>query len=192
MPEIALRAAAARLGISVSLGLCLAGAGGIAAPARAQTGVQTGAHPSAQSIIEKLKPVGGTLGSGTRGIRPTQAPTAPPSVSLTVEFASGSDAITPAAAATLDQLGQALASQDLAGYRFRIEGHTDTVGSAALNQRLSQRRAQMVASYMEQKFKLDAARLQPVGMGKRGLLVPTPDQTAEPRNRRVQIVNIGS
>ena len=29
-------------------------------------------------------------------------------------------------------------------------------------------------------------------MGEDGLLVPTPDQTPEPRNRRVQVVNIGS
>jgi hypothetical protein len=29
-------------------------------------------------------------------------------------------------------------------------------------------------------------------MGKDHLLVATPDQTAEPRNRRVQVVNIGT
>jgi outer membrane protein OmpA-like peptidoglycan-associated protein len=162
----------------------------IAAPA---AHAQASAPTSAQGIIEKLKPTGRVIGGGTRGIRPTRGPApAAPSVSLTVDFASGSDAITPAAAATLDQLGQALASKDLAGDRFRIEGHTDTVGSTAFNQDLSQRRARQVAAYIEEKFKLDPSRLQTVGMGKQGLLVPTPDQTAEPRNRRVQIVNLGS
>jgi hypothetical protein len=29
-------------------------------------------------------------------------------------------------------------------------------------------------------------------MGEQGLVVPTPDQTSEPRNRRVAVVNIGS
>ncbi len=46
-----------------------------------------------------------------------------PSVSLSVEFASGSADLTPQARQTLDQLGKALSSSDLAQYRFRIEGH---------------------------------------------------------------------
>jgi hypothetical protein len=29
-------------------------------------------------------------------------------------------------------------------------------------------------------------------MGEQGLMVPTPPQTAEPRNRRVQVVNLGA
>ena len=36
------------------------------------------------------------------------------------------------------------------------------------------------------------SRLDAVGLGETQLLVQTPDATAEPRNRRVQIVNIGS
>jgi outer membrane protein OmpA-like peptidoglycan-associated protein len=93
---------------------------------------------------------------------------------------------------TLDQLGKALSSADLANYRFRIEGHTDTVGSAAYNKTLSAERAASVARYLEQKFGVKAARLETIGLGQQGLLVPTPDQTPEPRNRRVQIVNLGA
>jgi outer membrane protein OmpA-like peptidoglycan-associated protein len=36
-----------------------------------------------------------------------------------------------------------------------------------------------------------ASRLEAVGLGETQLLVQTPDATAEPRNRRVQIVNVG-
>jgi outer membrane protein OmpA-like peptidoglycan-associated protein len=37
-----------------------------------------------------------------------------------------------------------------------------------------------------------ASRLEPVGRGQEALKVQTPDQTAEPRNRRVQVINIGA
>jgi outer membrane protein OmpA-like peptidoglycan-associated protein len=115
-----------------------------------------------------------------------------PSINLTVQFQSGSAELTPAATKTLDQLGHALSSAELANYRFRIEGHTDTVGSAAYNKVLSSERAASVARYLEQKFGVKAARLETVGRGQEGLLVPTPDQTPEPRNRRVQIINLGA
>ncbi len=119
-------------------------------------------------------------------------PAAAPAVSLTVNFANGSAELTPDAKHTLDALGQALASKDLAAYRFRIEGHTDTVGSIESNRALSERRAEAVVTYITEKFGVDPSRLQAVGMGEDGLLVPTPPQTPEPRNRRVQVVNLGA
>jgi outer membrane protein OmpA-like peptidoglycan-associated protein len=119
-------------------------------------------------------------------------PQAAPSVNLTVQFATGSADLLPAAMHTLDELGRALSSPALAAYKFRIEGHTDTVGSRDLNKELSDKRAQAVVSYLASKFNVAPDRMQAVGMGEDGLLVPTPDQTAEPRNRRVQVVNIGT
>jgi OmpA-OmpF porin, OOP family len=49
-----------------------------------------------------------------------------------------------------------------------------------------------VRSYLATNFKIDPARLDAVGMGEEGLIVPTPDQTAEPLNRRVAVINLGS
>lgn len=180
-------------------------------------------NPSADQIINSLKPSGNLVAGGTRGIRlaappggaaapapvvhaatsqpriasarpePTQAPaTGGPSVNLTVDFPNGSADLTPQAMATLDQLGKALGSTELANYHFRIEGHTDTVGSPAYNKALSERRAEAVVSYLTSKFGVQPARLQAVGMGDEGLLIQTPPQTPEPRNRRVQVVNLGA
>jgi outer membrane protein OmpA-like peptidoglycan-associated protein len=115
-----------------------------------------------------------------------------PSASITVTFSTGSWAITPAGERALAPLGRALSSQDLAAYRFRIEGHTDTVGSAELNQALSERRAAAVRDYLIAKFGVSPERLVAVGMGQTQLLVPTPDNTPNASNRRVQVVNIGS
>ena len=175
-------------------------------------------NPSASQIINSLKPSGNLVSGGTRGIRlaappsdagqpsakasPTQQPRlasskpvatpAGPSVNLTVNFANGSADLTPEAMKTLDELGQALSSNELSSYKFRIEGHTDTVGSAAYNKALSERRAEAVVSYIAKKFNVDPSRLQAVGMGEEGLLVATPPQTAEPRNRRVEVINLGA
>jgi outer membrane protein OmpA-like peptidoglycan-associated protein len=122
----------------------------------------------------------------------TTAPAAAPSVNLSVNFATGSAELTPQAIRTLDELGRALSSPDLSGFRFRVEGHTDTVGANELNQNLSERRAAAVVEYLTTRFAIPAARLQPVGMGETQPLVPTRDQTPEPRNRRVQVINVGA
>jgi outer membrane protein OmpA-like peptidoglycan-associated protein len=113
------------------------------------------------------------------------------SVNMTVNFANGSAELTPQAMHVLDALGTALSSDALANYRFRVEGHTDTVGSRDFNRALSERRAEAVVTYISTKFGVAAARLQPVGMGSDKPLVQTAEQVAEPRNRRVQVVNIG-
>ncbi|MBR0684058.1 OmpA family protein [Roseomonas eburnea] len=144
---------------------------------------------------------GAPVASPTSTSRPVQAVARPPvrettsdapSASITVMFSTGSAMLTPEAERALAPLGRALSSQDLAGYRFRIEGHTDTVGDTATNQSLSERRAAAVREYLIAKFGVSPQRLEAVGLGETQLLVPTPDQTPNARNRRVQVVNIGS
>lgn len=166
--------------------LCLAAAAACPATAAPPGNAQSDA------IVRALRPTDPSA-SGTRGIRIARPDRpADPSVSLNVDFATGSADLTPAAMHTLDALGQALGDQRLAGYHFRIEGHTDTVGTRPYNKALSQRRANAVADYLETKYQIDPARLRPVGMGEAGLLVATPDQTPDQRNRRVLVVNTGS
>jgi len=182
------------------------------APARAQ------ANPSSAQIIQSLKPTGDLLQGSTRGIRmanpgavprhptarhathvtaasPEQSPPAEasaPSVSLSVEFATDSANLTPRARRTLDELGKALTSESLSQYRFRVEGHTDTVGPQQYNTVLSQQRADTVAHYLETNFSMKPDRLEPVGMGEAGLLIATPPNTPNERNRRVNVVNLGA
>jgi outer membrane protein OmpA-like peptidoglycan-associated protein len=64
------------------------------------------------------------------------------------------------------------------------------VGTRETNKPLSQHRAEAVAAYLESKFGIAASRLEAVGVGEDDLLISTPDQTPEPRNRRVHIVNL--
>ena len=175
-------------------------------------------NPSSAQIIQSLKPTGDLLQGGTRGIRmanpganprhttarhathiasasaaaSTPAEVSAPSVSLSVEFATGSANLTPRAQRTLDELGKALTSDTLSQYRFRVEGHTDTVGPRQYNKGLSQQRADTVARYLEDRFSVKSDRLDPVGMGEEGLLVPTPPNTPNEQNRRVNVVNLGA
>jgi outer membrane protein OmpA-like peptidoglycan-associated protein len=115
-----------------------------------------------------------------------------PSVSITVTFGSGSAALTPEAERALAPLGRALSSPDLAAFRFRIEGHTDSVGDNMSNKLLSERRAAAVRDFLIGRYGVDPRRIEAVGLGETQLLVPTPDEVPNARNRRVQVVNIGS
>jgi OmpA-OmpF porin, OOP family len=70
--------------------------------------------------------------------------------------------------------------------RLLVWGHTDTVGTPQYNMGLSVRRADAVAEYLEAKG-VDRSRLSVEGFGETKLAVPTGDQVAEPRNRRVEV-----
>jgi outer membrane protein OmpA-like peptidoglycan-associated protein len=113
-----------------------------------------------------------------------------PSANMNILFATGSAELTSAAVQQLRTLGMALTHESMGQSRFLIEGHTDTVGDSAMNQSLSDRRAATVASFLVREFRLPAERLTTRGVGEEQLLVPTADNTNEPRNRRVHIVNL--
>lgn len=53
-------------------------------------------------------------------------------------------------------------------YKFIVEGHTDAAGDAAYNQKLSEKRAASVITYLANKG-IDATKLSPVGKGKTDL-----------------------
>lgn len=184
----------------------LAAAGLVAAGSLVPASSWAQTNPNSAQILKSLTPTGAS--GATRGIRvgpsaggtnsaggataQSNATEAAPAVSLTVQFATGSADLTPAARQVLNNLGKAISDKSLANDRFRIEGHTDTVGNKDANQVLSEHRAEAVVDYLATNFHVDRSRLQPVGMGESGLLIQTPEQTNEPRNRRVQVVNIGS
>lgn len=119
------------------------------------------------------------------------APASGPGVyNMNILFVSGSAELTPDAEIAVGIIGQALKNPALADNKFRIEGHTDTVGNPDANRVLSERRAAMVVKVLIEKFGIPASRLEAIGVGQEGLSVPTGDQVAEPRNRRVRLINI--
>jgi outer membrane protein OmpA-like peptidoglycan-associated protein len=71
-------------------------------------------------------------------------------------------------------------------YEIEVVGFTDTVGNLPYNQALSLRRAAAIRDTLVRDG-FDRQAIAIAGRGKRDLLVPTADQTPEPRNRRVEI-----
>lgn len=67
-----------------------------------------------------------------------------------------------------------------------VIGHTDTKGKPEVNEALALTRASAIAEQLKQ-LGLQNLVLTVESHGERNLLVPTPDETAEPRNRRVEI-----
>ncbi len=103
-----------------------------------------------------------------------------------VTFATGSANINPSFQQTLDTVAQSLIKYP--NSLIDVYGFTDTTGSTALNQRLSEQRAQAVADYLAARG-VARGRLATRGFGESydQLRVKTADGVAEPLNRRVEI-----
>jgi outer membrane protein OmpA-like peptidoglycan-associated protein len=116
------------------------------------------------------------------------APAEETTVNLVVNFDFNSAHLSNDGMIALDALGKALSDPVLREERFRIEGHTDAVGSDAYNQKLSEARAAAVRAYLAQNFALDPARFEVLGLGK-SQLYDASDPTAA-INRRVQVTKL--
>jgi outer membrane protein OmpA-like peptidoglycan-associated protein len=101
-----------------------------------------------------------------------------------VTFATGSSSINPGFQTLLDRVAGSL--QQYPNSLVDVYGHTDTVGSTASNQRLSEQRAQSVSNYLISRG-VSSSRIRWMGFGETQLKVSTGDNVNEPMNRRVEI-----
>ncbi len=67
-----------------------------------------------------------------------------------------------------------------------IEGHTDSVGSAAYNMKLSERRANSVKNYLIKNLNINANRLQAKGFGESQPAASNKTEEGRRTNRRIQ------
>jgi outer membrane protein OmpA-like peptidoglycan-associated protein len=107
-----------------------------------------------------------------------------PPVSFMLYFESGDVKLTPESEALIQDVLREV--ENHAAPDVSIIGHTDTVGTAKDNAELGMQRAQVIAS-MIKAAGLKTSDLTITSHGERNLLVSTPDNTDEPRNRRVEI-----
>ena len=70
-------------------------------------------------------------------------------------------------------------------------GHTDSVGSDAYNQKLSERRAQAVKAYLESKG-IDKSRVYTEGKGEKQPVADNKTKEGRAQNRRVEIEVVGT
>jgi outer membrane protein OmpA-like peptidoglycan-associated protein len=111
-----------------------------------------------------------------------------PKIDLEIRFDYNSAEISKSSVAAVEELGKALSHADLKGSTFVVAGHTDAIGSEAYNQDLSERRADTIKKYLNEKYGIAGADLVTVGYGEskpKDASAPT-----DPANRRVQVVNM--
>jgi outer membrane protein OmpA-like peptidoglycan-associated protein len=99
-------------------------------------------------------------------------------------FDTDSASIKPAFQSTMDKVGEVLVRYGKT--TLTIAGHTDNIGSAAYNQKLSERRALAVASYLESR-KVNPVRLSTVGKGETVPAESNATEAGRQANRRVEI-----
>lgn len=73
------------------------------------------------------------------------------------------------------------------GYILEVTGGTDSVGSAAYNYDLSQRRARTVVQYLASKYNVPAHKFYLIGIGKDQAVAPNNTASGRAQNRRVEI-----
>lgn len=100
-----------------------------------------------------------------------------------IEFDSGSDKVTAAGAAVLDEAARALSEAKEAS--IEISGHTDNVGADKMNQALSQRRAESVKKYLIGKA-IAGDRMTPRGYGPSQPIADNATDEGKARNRRIE------
>lgn len=142
---------------------------------RANTGVPLdGSRPAVPVSDEQLKQdFGDTLAA--RPLLPDH---------FLLYFESGGAVLTAASAALMPKIIDSVTRRP--GVDVSIIGHSDTVGKAEANAALALVRAQAIADMLK-NMGMKATALSVESHGEANLLIKTPDETPEPRNRRVEI-----
>lgn len=130
-------------------------------------------HRSADELVEAL--------SITRSTR------AVPSVDLYFGFAEA--VLTPEGERQLEALREALTDGELHAFRFRLAGHTDSIGTTAYNQGLSERRSAMVKRWLLDHG-IPKDRLTSVGFGEGRPIADNDTDEGRRSNRRVEIKTV--
>jgi outer membrane protein OmpA-like peptidoglycan-associated protein len=106
-----------------------------------------------------------------------------------IYFATDSDRLRPESTPTLKEIGEMLKAHP--ALRLAIEGHTDSDGDEAHNQRLSEGRAAAVKAYLVQAYAIDAGRLETAGHGESKPAADNATPEGKQQNRRVELVKLG-
>jgi outer membrane protein OmpA-like peptidoglycan-associated protein len=140
------------------------------------TRVARGQPPSAPFVISDLEVQ--RLFGDALAARP------PAARQFLLNFESGADHLTPESENLLTEMLALVKSRSVPD--LTVVGHTDTTGSAEANIELGRSRATLIRDRLVAAG-LDGRLISVVSHGEADLLVPTPDETAEPKNRRVEV-----
>lgn len=121
---------------------------------------------------------------------PTPAPTPPPAprqevarIDLLVNFDFDRSVVKPEYMDEIEQLANFM--RQYPDVVAELEGHTDSVGTDAYNQGLSERRANAVRQVLIDRFNIPAARISTVGFGESRPVATNDTDAGRAQNRRV-------
>lgn len=103
-----------------------------------------------------------------------------------IQFEFDKATLTPQAKELLEEAVTLLKETDSI-VEVRVEGHTDSTGPEAYNQKLSQRRAEAVVEYLVSRG-IDGRYLVPVGLGESSPIARNDTEAGRALNRRVEFV----
>jgi OmpA-OmpF porin, OOP family len=101
-----------------------------------------------------------------------------------VQFETGKAELKPVSHALLDEVAAMLKDNPQVEL-ISVEGHTDSTGSAELNRKLSQQRAEAVAKYLTKKG-VSTKRMEPTGFGPDRPIADNDTDPGREANRRVE------
>ncbi len=107
-----------------------------------------------------------------------------------IYFDTGKSELKAESDAALGEIAKLLKQQP--GLKVFIVGHTDMVGDAAANVKLSQARAQSVITALVTKYGIAAQRLTPFGAGPYAPVATNRTDEGRAKNRRVELVEIAT
>jgi len=112
----------------------------------------------------------------------------PPPAQVTVNILFKVGSTEPAGDFSIRQIqeaGEALSSDALAGHRFEIAGHTDNTGSKDANLKLSRERAEAVKTFLVKFYGISPERLVARGYGETQPVASNETEEGRAMNRRV-------
>ena len=146
------------------------------ATAKAATRVRTNERPGAVTTLSDAD-VQRLFGEALAALPP-------PTPVFVLHFRFESDALTAESRALVPQILKVVKQHPLAS--VVVTGHTDTMGTPSANFELGLKRATAVRNLLVAAG-LDQTRIELSSLGETDPLIRTKDETAEPRNRRVDI-----
>lgn len=162
--------------------------GKLSVTAGGETVVLETAYDSAEAVdLEKPAQKTGVLDEAevkARFARALAAQPLPP-VRYILNFEFGTAVLTKASEAMIPEILESINKRKIV--EISVSGHTDRVGTAAVNKKLAAVRAEQMAKIlMENGVPESSIVVESHGEG--NPLVPTADGVAEPKNRRVEVV----
>jgi outer membrane protein OmpA-like peptidoglycan-associated protein len=107
-----------------------------------------------------------------------------------INFLYKSSELTTDGQLNLDHFAAVINEEEFKHARFKLTGHTDSIGGEAYNQRLSEQRAESAKVYLVNRHHISEDRLLTEG---KGFSEPLQlNDTENAINRRVQITNLGN